>query len=234
VDVTAALDAAIRSWVASGTADVPPKAVTLNALYQQRLYLMLSGNLRLARETISHLPSTLLPRARDTVAAYHELRSLTAPTRRTSLTVGAPTPARDLRRDYRQAEQRFGVSWSTLAAINFVESAFGRVRSPSGAGAQGPMQFEPSTWAAYGLGGDVHQPRDAILGAANYLRASGFLTNERQALYSYNPSPKYVDAVIRYAREMLTDPAAFYSYYAWQVFARTTAGVRQLTGPGHA
>ena len=206
----------------------------MNALYQQRLYLMLSENLPLARETFSRMPSALLPRVRDTVAAHHELSSLTVPTRRTSITVGAPTSARDLRRDYRQAEQQFGVSWATLAAINFVESAFGRVRSPSSAGAQGPMQFELSTWAAYGLGGDVHQPRDAILGAANYLRASGFRTNERQALYSYNPSPKYVDAVIRYAREMHTDPTAFYSYYAWQVFARTTTGVSQLTGPGHA
>jgi hypothetical protein len=54
------------------------------------------------------------------------------------------------------------------AAVNFVESAFGRVRSSSSAGVQGPMQFLPSTWAAHGLGGDVHDPRDAGLGAANW------------------------------------------------------------------
>ena len=46
-----------------------------------------------------------------------------------------------------------------LAAVNLVESAFGRMRNNSTAGAQGPMQFIPSTWAAYGMGGDVRDPR---------------------------------------------------------------------------
>ena len=61
---------------------------------------------------------------------------------------------------YREAQQRFGVSWEILAAVNFVESRFGRVVSPSWAAARGPMQFIRPTWAAYGLGGDVrtYQP----------------------------------------------------------------------------
>ena len=88
-----------------------------------------------------------------------------------------------------------------------VESAFGRVRSPSGAGAQGPMQFLPDTWRRYGLGGDVHDPHDAILGAANYLHANGAPTRTWNALWHYNPSRLYVDAVLRTARRMRADRA---------------------------
>ena len=56
------------------------------------------------------------------------------------------------------------------------------------------MQFMPATWAAYGLGGDVQDPRDAILGAANYLHANGAPGEPRRALYHYNPSQLYVEA----------------------------------------
>ena len=66
------------------------------------------------------------------------------------------------------------------AAVNLVESAFGRVGNTSSAGAQGPMQFLPATWKAYGLGGDIHSPRDAVLGAGNYLHQSGPLSRSRQ------------------------------------------------------
>jgi membrane-bound lytic murein transglycosylase B len=92
-----------------------------------------------------------------------------------------------LRRYYAEGQRRFGVPWSLLAAVNFVESDFGRVRSASAAGAQGPMQFLPATWRRYGLRGDVHDPRDAILGAASYLRAAGVRRDPRRALYAYNP-----------------------------------------------
>jgi pimeloyl-ACP methyl ester carboxylesterase len=96
----------------------------------------------------------------------------------------------------------------------------------------GPMQFIPSTWAAYGLGGDVHDPDDAVLGAANYLGASGAPGDYRVALYHYNPVPEYVDAVMRYARQMSRDPRTFYAYYDWQVFVLTKQGELRLTGPG--
>src|SRR5438105_4405934 len=89
------------------------------------------------------------------------------------------------------AGRRFGVAWNVLAAVNFVESAFGKLRNSSTAGAQGPMQFLPSTWRRYGLGGDVHDPHDAILGAANYLRAAGAPGRYRRALYAYHPSQAY-------------------------------------------
>jgi membrane-bound lytic murein transglycosylase B len=82
------------------------------------------------------------------------------------------------------------------------------------------MQFEPATWRAYGLGGDVHDPHDAILGAANYLRASGGRTDERQALLHYNHSRLYVDAIMRYAHRIATVRTALDEYYAWRVFVR--------------
>jgi membrane-bound lytic murein transglycosylase B len=94
------------------------------------------------------------------------------------------------------------------------------------------MQFLPDTWRRYGLGGDVHAPHDAILGAANYLRANGAPRRTWNALWHYNPSRLYVDAVLRTARRMRSDRRAFYAFYSWQVFVRTPKGDLRLTGPG--
>jgi membrane-bound lytic murein transglycosylase B len=95
------------------------------------------------------------------------------------------------------------------------------------------MQFLPATWRAYGLGGNMHDPRDAILGAANYLHASGAPRDYRRALYAYNRSTLYVDAVLSYGNQMKRDVRTFYGYYAWQVWVRTThSGLTRLTGPG--
>jgi membrane-bound lytic murein transglycosylase B len=205
--------------------------VTLLALYQQRIYRLLGREPRLARRVVARLPAPVGSHARDTIGARRALSRLTPPTTR-RLRTGPALPAGRLRRYYEQAQRRFGVKWQMLAAVNFVESAFGRVRSSSSAGAQGPMQFLPATWRAYGLGGNVHDPHDAILGAANYLRANGAPRRAWQALYRYNPSPLYVEAVLRYTRAMTRDPRAYYAYYSWQVFQRTPSGDRRLTGPG--
>jgi len=94
------------------------------------------------------------------------------------------------------------------------------------------MQFIPSTWQAYGMGGDVNDPRDAIMGAANYLRASGAPGDVPAALYAYNPSSLYVRAVLAYSGRIRRDRRAFLSYYAWQVFVRAPGGgTRRITGP---
>jgi membrane-bound lytic murein transglycosylase B len=146
--------------------------------------------------------------------------------------VAVAAPAAELRRHYGIAQRRFRVHWSILASINFVESAFGRVRSASEAGARGPMQFLPSTWREYGMGGDIDDPRDAILGAANYLRRAGAPGDLDRALFAYNRSTAYVRAIRRFGRRMRADPRAFLAYYAWQVYVRTPNGVRRLTGPG--
>ncbi len=82
------------------------------------------------------------------------------------------------------------------------------------------------------MGGNVREPRDAILGAANYLHANGAPRDERNALFHYNPSSLYGDAVLAYAGRIRRDPRAFFAYYSWQVFVRTPSGVRRITGPG--
>jgi len=94
------------------------------------------------------------------------------------------------------------------------------------------MQFLPSTWREYGLGGDIEDPRDAIFAAANYLRRAGAPGDIDRALFAYNHSTAYVRAIRAFAAVMRADARAFLSYYAWQVFVRTPTGIRRLTGPG--
>jgi membrane-bound lytic murein transglycosylase B len=174
-------------------------------------------------------------RATLTTKALESLFALAAETKitkKSNLRIGRAQPADKLMGHYRAAQRRFKVGWHILAAVNLVETGFNRLRNDSVAGARGPMQFIPSTWRAYGMGGDIHDPRDAIMGAANYLRASGAPGNYRRALYAYNPSSLYVSGVLNHARRMIRDRRAFYAYYAWQIFVRTPNGERRLTGPG--
>ena len=175
----------------------------------------------------------LAPRERDDVAARRDLSRLVAkgPPPAVRIRVGPAAPARSLLIWYREAGERFHIRWQLLAGVNFVESAFGKIRNASTAGAQGPMQFEPATWRAYGLGGNVHDVHDSILGAANYLSASGATHDERRALLRYNRSTLYADAVLHYVHRIAHDPTAFAEYYAWQVFVRTPSGYRRVTGP---
>jgi hypothetical protein len=70
------------------------------------------------------------------------------------------------------------------------------------------------------------------MGAANYLAASGAPSDLRKALWHYNHSTDYVNAVVGYAREMDGDPADVYVFYSWQLFVRTERGDVRLTGPG--
>jgi membrane-bound lytic murein transglycosylase B len=228
-ETTTELNRAIDDWRAAGGTGTAPPEVTLWALYQQRLFLALTYDPELGRRAWPLLSRE----AQVTLAARRALVRLTPPTRRPlrSFRTGPPAPAAKLLAWYREAERRFGVDWQVLAAVNFVETAFGRLRSSSSAGAQGPMQFLPGTWRAYGLGGDVHDPYDAILGAANYLRASGAPRDYRRALFAYNRSSLYVDAVLRYAAQMRRDVRYLFAYYSWQVFIRTPAGPRRITGP---
>lgn len=195
----------------------PPAGVTDQAQFEQRVIRLLARRPALARQVEQRLPVVT-----SDVTARAELNRLAAKTRppRTAPRLGPPAAAASLLGWYREAGRRFGVRWQLLAAVNFVESGFGRVRNTSSAGAQGPMQFLPATWRRYGLGGDVHDPHDATFGAANYLAANGARRNERIALYHYNPSTLYVDAVSRYANRMARDSRAFYAYYSWRVYFR--------------
>jgi membrane-bound lytic murein transglycosylase B len=228
------LDRAVDAWRERGdpARGAPPEDVTRYALYQQRIHRLLSSRRALAHAVLARSPGRVAAHARATIRARRKLAPLATPQPRRRLRTGPAEPAGVLLRHYREAQRRFGVSWRVLAAVNLVESAFGRMRNNSTAGAQGPMQFIPSTWAAYGMGGDIQDPHDAILGAANYLHANGAPGDYRNALYHYNPSSLYVDAVLAYAGRIRRDARNFFSYYAWQVFVRTPEGVRRITGPG--
>jgi membrane-bound lytic murein transglycosylase B len=209
-----------------------PTDVVLLALYEQRIYRLLAGDRRLSAATVNRLPHDLERVANDFLTAHRELYRLTPPIRAKTIKVGAARPASELLNDYREAQRRFRVPWNVLAAVNFVETKFGKLRSSSAAGAQGPMQFMPATWRRYGLGGNVNDAHDAVLGAANYLRASGAPRDLRLALHHYNPSASYVDAVLRYARQIGGDRTRFFGLYNWQVFVKTPGGDRRVTGPG--
>ncbi len=226
---------AVRRWVGTGDPDAwpPPDDVELLVLYEQRIYRVLAAHDRLAAAVLDRLDGPLAAEARSNVRAggalYDHFSPLkTLPEFRTR----APEPADLLLRYFEEGERRFGVDWEVLAAVMLIETRMGRIASSSSAGALGPMQFIPSTWDAYGLGGNVHEERDAVLGAANYLSASGSPGDDRGALFHYNPVPAYVTAVTGYANAMSRDPDLFYAYYNWQVFVRTTRGDVRLTGPG--
>jgi membrane-bound lytic murein transglycosylase B len=226
---TRRLHAAVQRWDGAGAV---PRDVTYLALYHQRMLRLMAARRSLGDAALARLPRDVRGEARDTVVGRRQLAAIPrSPGRLPPVRVANAAPAAELRRDYAAAQRRFGVHWSILAAINFVESAFGRVRSASEAGARGPMQFLPSTWRTYGMGGDIEDPHDSIFAAANYLRRAGAPHDLDGALLAYNHSTSYVAAIHRFAGRMRADDRTFLSYYAWQVFVRTPAGVRRLTGP---
>ncbi len=141
--------------------------------------------------------------------------------------IEAPRPLEELVGYYREAEAASGIPWQYLATIHFVETRLGRIRGTSTAGAQGPMQFIPETWARYGQG-DINDNRDAILAAGRYLDAAGGPEDMDRALYAYNNSERYVAAVQGYAGLIQADERAFRGYYQWQVYYATVDGVALL------
>ncbi|MFC4010384.1 lytic transglycosylase domain-containing protein [Nonomuraea purpurea] len=228
---TKALHAAIDAWTPKD--GDPPENVELLALHQQRAYRHAARHPKVAARAFARLPSGLAAQAKDNTAAIRELLALARPIKPSAVFKVQPArPAAELMKHFKKAERRFGVEWEVLAAVMFAETKFGRVKSDSHAGAQGPMQFMPATWKAYGMGGDIQDPRDAIMAAANYLRATGAPRDYQRALHAYNPSQAYVDAILLHARQIKRDVRNYYVYYNWQVFVLTTAGERRLTGPG--
>jgi len=184
---------------------------------RQHLVLALGREPRVAAAVVR-----LAPGERDDLTARRDLLRLSAESSPQvgGVTVGPSRHAGVLLSLYREAQRRFGIRWQLLAAINFVETDFGRARTTAGADAQGPMQFEPATWRRYGMGGDVYDARAAIPAAANLLAANGGRTNERAALRHYNLSPLYWDAVLHLAHRIATVPTAFREYYAWRLYLR--------------
>jgi Transglycosylase SLT domain len=103
---------------------------------------------------------------------------------------------------YQAAGTAYGIPWQILAAINEVETDYGRDLSVSSAGAEGWMQFLPAEWAQYGVDAngdgykDPYNPADAIFAAARYLRAAGGASNIKAGIFSYNHSQEYVESVM--------------------------------------
>jgi murein DD-endopeptidase MepM/ murein hydrolase activator NlpD len=107
---------------------------------------------------------------------------------------------------YQTAGIQYGVRWEVLAAINEIETDYGRNLNVSSAGAFGWMQFMPSTWKRYGVDAnrdgrtDPFNPVDAIFAAARYLKAAGADQDLRQAIFAYNHADWYVNSVLVRAR----------------------------------
>jgi transglycosylase-like protein with SLT domain len=103
-----------------------------------------------------------------------------------------------------------GLPWTILAGIGTVETGNGRDVHRSIAGAEGPMQFLPSTWAVWGYDADgdgkanINDPVDAVFSAARYLCAAGAGRGGQSlddAIYAYNHAWWYVREVIEIANQ---------------------------------
>ena len=203
----------------------------------QRAYRAISITPELSDSVVQRVPADLRDAVRANAEATTELRKLTKPGKALpAWEIVAPAPSAELYGYYRAAEEEFGVPWAFLAAIHLVETRMGRIRGTSTAGAQGPMQFIPSTWEAYGEG-DINSNRDSIRAAARYLKHNGAPGRMADALFAYNRSDRYVRAVTLHAEVMLADerasesgraagqpPGAYRGYHQWQVWYRLPDG----------
>jgi membrane-bound lytic murein transglycosylase B len=214
-----AAEAALRAPGATET------DVATAALAQQAAYRVLGDHPEWDAPVLGVLPPELHGAVQAQAAARREFRALgrRPATEMPTWRIVAPAPAAELTAHYQEAEATFGVPWNVLAAINLVETGMGRIRGTSVAGAQGPMQFMPATWAAYGEG-DVNDPRQAILAAGRYLQANGAPGDIAGALWNYNHSDHYVRGVQLYADLIAEHPGAFAGFYHWGVWYWTTAG----------
>jgi Transglycosylase SLT domain len=106
-----------------------------------------------------------------------------------------------------------GLTWEVLAGIGTMESGNGQSsargvhRGKNRAGAEGPMQFEPATFAEYAVRADPavkltpYNPEDAIFTAARMLCVNGGGSARRLkgAIFAYNHARWYVRDVLAIA-----------------------------------
>ena len=222
-----ALAALVAAEAAIADPSTRPKELVRAARVQQLVYRELGASPAWDAKVRAGLPRSLRNVVRDNVASRREFRAMhsvladTLPAWR----IVAPAPAADLLRYYKRGERAYGIGWEYLAAINLVETGMGRIRGTSVAGAQGPMQFLPTTWARWGRG-DIQDPADSIMAAARYLAHDGGARPSRldDALFRYNNSDHYVRGVTLLAKVMERRPRAFYGYYHWDIYYLTARG----------
>jgi hypothetical protein len=191
---------------------------------EQDAYHLLATHRDWVPAVLAAVPASLRSVIQDNLSAAQQIDDLNGPsTRLPRWRIIAPPAPDVLLGYYRESQQAYGVAWQYLAAINLIETNMGRIQGLSSAGAQGPMQFMPATWASYGRG-DVNNPHDAILAAGRYLKTHGAPSDMNRAIYAYNPSGLYVRAVQLYAKQIFADPHAYLGYYNWQVYVQTTKG----------
>jgi hypothetical protein len=201
--VTSARSAAAASRLAAGadTSVVTAEQVGRRAEEIDRLLARAQARL-----------DALSTRARQLTRAVAAAKALAraragAATARTAAAAGArpQVPPAQYFALYRSASRTCpGMAWTLLAAVGQVESGHGRNVGPSSAGAVGPMQFLPPTFASYAVDGDrdgrldPYSPADSIFTAARYLCAggAGSPSGVRAALFTYNHAQWYVDLVL--------------------------------------
>jgi hypothetical protein len=212
------------------TRDPGSTAARIAAEFQQvAVSLLVVAPVAFRRRVTALLDRQAARVTRSNVRAATLLRSLGEPQERLPRwRIVEPPPAIELLGYYKLAQRRSGVPWTYLAAIHLVETRMGRIRGTSTAGARGPMQFLPSTWDLYGAGGDINDPRDAIIAASRLLRHHGAPGDMADALWHYNPSDNYVGAVLQYARTMQRSAPAYRGYWHWRVLYRHTRGTYVL------
>ena len=194
---------------------------------QQNAYRALTAHPDWLPRVLAKLPTDVQPIVTANERAGRDLEALGGegprPRHHPDWHIVSPLPVEVLRSYYAEAEAATGIPWAYFASIHLVETRLGRIRGTSTAGAQGPMQFIPETWARYGQG-DINDNRDAILAAGRLLQANGAPGDMSRALFRYNNSDRYVEAVESYAQLLLSDERAFLGYYQWQVYSATTKG----------
>jgi cell wall-associated NlpC family hydrolase len=163
---------------------------------------------------------------------------------------GLTLPPKFLVKIYHAAARRYRIPWQLLAAINYMETGYGRDLRVSSAGAVGWMQFMPATWAEYGravnnignplakVAANPWDPRDAIFAAARYLVANGAHKNMPKAIYAYNHAGWYVDEVLQVAQQIASNGITPKSHDAKKIaamrtMARLLNGMPYVWGGGH-
>jgi murein DD-endopeptidase MepM/ murein hydrolase activator NlpD len=141
----------------------------------------------------------------------------------TSLGQETAVSSAQLRGIWQSAGAAYGIPWSVLAAINKIESNFGRNMGPSSAGAIGWMQFMPDTWLRWGAdydGNGIADPwnaKDAVFSAARYLAAAGGSSDISRAVFAYNHAQWYVDEVLSLANLLGNDGSLSFSLDELQI-----------------